>query len=115
MRRLSFLAAIFVLALFTGGLLTGDDSKVVVQDKKDEPVKFKGILPQNWKKLGLTDEQTQKVYKAQTEYRTKIDRLEEQIKTLKTEEKADMYKVLTDAQKARLKEINEGKTPPDGK
>lgn len=115
MRRLSLLAALFVLALFTGGLLTGDDNKVVFQDKKEDPVKYKGILPQNWKKLGLTDEQTQKVYKVQTEYGAKIDQLEAKIKALKAEEKADMYKVLTDAQKARLKEINEGKTPPDGK
>jgi hypothetical protein len=82
------------------------------QDKKDDtPSKVKGVLPANWGKLGLTDEQKQKVYKVQADYNDKIGALEKQLKDLKATEKTEMEKVLTDAQKARLAEILKSKVP----
>jgi hypothetical protein len=91
-------------ALLIGGGLYG-------QDKKDDPVKVKGVLPANWGKLGLSDEQKQKIYKVQADFDQKLAALEKQIKELKAQEKTEMEKVLTDAQKARLKEILLEKVP----
>lgn len=93
------------LLLVTGGWLTGADTKD----------KIKGTLPANWGKLGLTDDQKQKVYKVQAEYKDKIADLEKQIKELKEKERGEMEKVLTDEQKKRLKEILGSKAPDDKK
>lgn len=94
MRSVQGFVAVVALALLLGSGLQGQD--------KD---KVKGTLPANWGKLGLSDEQKQKVYKVQGEYNDKIATLEKQVKELKATEKAEMEKVLTDAQKALLKEI----------
>jgi Spy/CpxP family protein refolding chaperone len=86
------------------------------QDKtKDQPGKARGQLPQNWSKLGLNDEQKQKVYRVQNDYRPKIDELQKQITDLRDKERREMEAVLTDAQKARLREILTSKAPPDDK
>jgi Spy/CpxP family protein refolding chaperone len=86
----------------------GDDTK------KDPapPPKAKGTLPAGWRQLGLTDQQKDKIYKIEAEYRGKIDVLEQKIKELRKEQRDELVKVLTDAQKARLKEIREAR---DGK
>ena len=111
MNRLPGLIGVLALALLIGGALHGQ------QDKKDakDTAKAKGTLPANWGKLGLSDEQKRKVYKLQGDYNEKIGALEKQVKELKATEKAEMEKVLTDAQKARLKEILLGKVPGDDK
>lgn len=93
---------VLAVALVVGGGSLGDD-------KKEVPAK--GQLPANWKKLGLTEEQVKKVYTTQTEYRGKIAELEQKIQDLKKQERTDLEKVLTDAQKARLKEILLEKAP----
>lgn len=103
MLRLRGVFLVVAIALLAGGVLRG-------QDKKDDiPTKLKGQLPANWGKLGLTDEQKQKVYKVQADFDQKMAALEKQLKDLKSQEKAEMEKVLSDAQKARLKEIILGK------
>lgn len=76
-------------------------------EDKDEP-KARGTLYPNWRKLGLTDDQVQEVYKVQTKYRNQIDKLESQIAALKKQERADAEKVLTPAQKQRLRELATG-------
>lgn len=106
MFRSSVVAGLLAVFLISSGALIGDD--------KDTP-KAKGTLPQNWGKLGLSDEQKQKVYSTQEEYRGKIGALEKQIRELKAQERADLEKVLTDAQKARLREILASKAPADTK
>jgi hypothetical protein len=98
MKRIQGMVLVLAVALLAGGWLQG-------QDKKDDPVKVKGVLPANWAKLGLSDKQKQDVYKVQGDYHDKIAALEKQVKDLKAQEKTEMEKVLTDAQKARLKEI----------
>ena len=82
---------------------------LVVGGSPGQDTKIKGVLPANWGKLGLSDEQKQKVYKVQADYVDQINKLEAQVKDLKAKEKTEMEKVLTDAQKARLKEIILGK------
>lgn len=91
-------------------------SFLFAQEKKDPPtVRARGQLRAGWKQLGLTDEQVQRVYTVQSEYRTKIDALEAQIKELKQKQEQEEFKVLTDAQKARLREILSSKVPQDKK
>ena len=98
------LGSVLVLALVGGGWLFGQD------ETKEQP-KVKGTLPANWNKLGLTDEQKQKVYSVRAEYGTKIAELRAEIQKLQKKEQEEMQKVLTDAQKARLREILTEKAP----
>src|SRR5581483_7887355 len=102
MYRLRVIGAVCLVALLAATALQGQDSTTG---------KVKGVLPANWGKLGLTDEQKQKVYKVQSEYRDKIAELEKQVKDLKEKERTEMEKVLTDEQKKRLKDILTGKAP----
>jgi Spy/CpxP family protein refolding chaperone len=106
---LTLFAGMFVMS---GGLVgqdpKKDDAKKV--DKKDEPpVKAKGVLPPNWKKIGLTDTQVQDIYKVQNKYNDEIDKLEAKIKELKTTRDKEMKAVLTPEQKKRLDDILTGK------
>ena len=109
MLRVRGLLGVLALLLAVSWLLAADTK--ADPDKKDPDPKAKGTLRPNWKKLGLTDDQVQKIYKVQADYRTKIDVLEQQIKDLRAQELADQVKLLTDAQKARLKELGEFKDP----
>lgn len=73
--------------------------------EKAEKPKLKGQLPANYRKLSLTDEQVQKIYKLQAEFDKKKEALEEQLKQVKAEEKKEIEAVLTPGQRTRLKEI----------
>lgn len=81
------------------------------QDKKPtEPIgKVKGVLPPNWKRIGLTDAQVQEVYKIQNKYNDKIDELTAKIAELKATRDKEMKGVLTAEQKKRLDDILTGK------
>jgi hypothetical protein len=105
MRRVRVVLGSLVVAFLASGMLFGDDPKATP--------KARGSLPPNWSKLGLTDEQKQKVYAIESEYRAKIDALQQQIKALQKQQRDDLAKVLTEAQKARLKEILASKVPGD--
>jgi Spy/CpxP family protein refolding chaperone len=78
------------------------------QDNKKD--KAKGFLPPGWKELELTAEQKDKAYKVLAEYKTKLNDLNESIKKLKTEERAELFKLLTDPQKEQLKKIAVGES-----
>jgi hypothetical protein len=92
MRRVPGMILVLAVAFVLSGGLLGQE-------------KLKGVLPPNWGKLGLTDEQKQKVYKVEADYKGKIADLQKQIDELKSKEKDDLFKVLTDEQKKRLKDI----------
>jgi hypothetical protein len=78
------------------------------QDTKDPPpVKVRGQLPQNWKKLGLSTDQTQKIYAIRGTYQGKISTLATEIRKLKDEERRELFKVLTEDQKTRLRKLAE--------
>lgn len=109
MRRVMFGLAL-VGAFLAGGLLM--NSMLTRADDKTEP-KVKGTLYQNWKKLGLTDDQTQKIYKIQAGYRGQISKLEGEIRDLRKKEREEAMSVLTDAQKQRLKELATGEFEKD--
>jgi hypothetical protein len=59
----------------------------------------------------LTDDQKQQVYSAQSEFRAKIDDLQRQVRQLQKQERAALEKILTDAQRARLRELISEKGP----
>jgi Spy/CpxP family protein refolding chaperone len=114
MFRLRLLVVAVALVVVASPWVEGQDS-TKPKDAKEPAGKMRGQLPQNWGKLGLSEEQKQKIYEAQGKYRTKIDALQKQIADLRDQEKKDMEVVLTDAQKARLREIVSGKAPADSK
>jgi Spy/CpxP family protein refolding chaperone len=86
-----------------GGLLLGQDKKTT--DKDPPP---RGQLPPNFKKLGLTDEQTQAVRRIRGEYRARIERLRKEIADLQKEERMKYEQVLTPEQRARLRDLRAG-------
>lgn len=84
------------------------------KDKKaEEPTKLKGQLPANFKRLGLSEEQVQKVYKLRADTKAKINDLEKQIKKLREDEKEALEKILTPDQRKRLKELRTGEKTTD--
>ena len=102
------------LALTLIGVVYSQDKKP--DDKKPDdkpPVKLKGSLPPNYKKLGLRDDQVQKILKIRADSRAKQDELLERIKKLKADEKELVEKVLTPEQMKRLREIKLGDKPTD--
>lgn len=107
-----------MLAFLLGGLLMLSADGLVGQEKKEEPKaakkdeppgKVKGFLPNNFKKLGLTDAQVQDIYKIQAKYAAEIDAHEAKIKELKGTRDKEVRAVLTPDQKKRLEEIQTGK------
>lgn len=113
MVRASFLALFAALLVLSGGSVGQEakkDDKKPTEAKKDEPVgKAKGVLPPNWKKIGLTDAQVQDIYKIQGKYNDEIEKLQAKIAELKANRDKDMKAVLTADQKKRLDDILTGK------
>ncbi|MBX7103102.1 MAG: hypothetical protein K1X57_03425 [Gemmataceae bacterium] len=94
MKMIRSLAAVGLLVVLATGPTIGQDKG-----------KAKGQLPQGWSKLGLSDEQKQKIYEIQSKHKAKIDDLEKQIKEAREKMVKEETEVLTAAQKARLKEM----------
>jgi hypothetical protein len=93
-----------------GGWLLAQDPKK--DPDKDPTIRVRGTLPPHFKSLGLTDDQKQNVYKLRNRYTAKIDALKQQIHDLQEEEKDALEKLLTEGQKARLRELKLGETAP---
>jgi len=108
MKRAFTLIGVVAITLVASGWLFGDD-----QEKKDAKVVKQGALPANYGKLGLSDDQKKKIREVQSEYRAKIQDLEEQIKVLRKKERLAMEDILTDAQRARLRELLLERAPSD--
>lgn len=62
-------------------------------------------LPNNYGKLGLTEEQKKKIYSIQANYKTRIQRLQQELEDLRNEEVLEIQSALTEAQKTSLQEI----------
>lgn len=103
MVRARLVLAILAAALVFSGGLFGDDTK--------KEGKSRGTLPTKWSKIGLSDEQKNKIYSVQSSYRAKVQELESKIKELRAQEKAELEAVLTDSQKTRLRELLLEKAP----
>jgi hypothetical protein len=112
MFRASLFALLAGLIVLSGGLI-GQEKKTKEEPKQDAkkdepPMKAKGVLPPNWKKVGLTDPQVQEIYKVQNKYDAEIDKLQAKIEELKANRTKDMRAVLTADQKKKLDEILSG-------
>lgn len=103
MRPVRIGALSFVMVL----VLMACSDAVQSQEKKDPP-KAKGILPPGWKALELTASQKEEVYRIQSEYRSKIDKLEDEIKKLRAEQTKKVNEVLTPEQKKKLIDAIDG-------
>jgi hypothetical protein len=98
------------LCLLLAGLFALSGGLVGQEPKKDDPpVRAKGVLPPNWKKIGLTEDQVQNIYKIQGKYNDEIEKLEAKIKDLKATKEKEMKGVLSADQKKKLEEILIGK------
>jgi len=106
------------LALAVSGVASQDKTDKDKGDPKPPDTKKKGQLPQGWKNLNLSKDQVQKIYDVQGDYKSKIKKLENDIKELRAKEHLDMVKVLTDSQKAELAKglgLVDDKSPPKDK
>jgi hypothetical protein len=104
MYRLRFAAPLLLVGLLTSGFLPGQDKK---GDSKD-PIVVTKRLPANFSKLGLTDKQKKEIYRIRGKYAVRLEELQQKLAALKDQEKAEVEKVLTEAQKARLRELQSG-------
>lgn len=113
MFRASCLALVTALVVMSGGSVGQDPKKddkkpaeLPKVDKQDTPpARVKGQLPPNWKKVGLTDDQIQQIYRIQNKHDDEIDKLQTKIDDLKSARIRDARAVLTAEQKKRLEDI----------
>jgi Spy/CpxP family protein refolding chaperone len=110
MKSVRTLVALLALAAIAFGAWLSVANSKAEEEKKDPPTS-KGQRRPGWGQLGLSTEQVQKVYQVQTAYKTRIETLEAQVRALKDEQLAKELDVLTDGQKARLKELDAAKDP----
>jgi hypothetical protein len=89
--------------------LQSQDRKLT--DKAD--TKQTRTRPAGWSLLELTKEQKERIHVIRDSYKAKIDELQKQIKDLRDQEKDELLKVLTTAQKKQLEEIAPGKSARD--
>ena len=106
--RSSTLAA---LSLCTGLLLApaltpapaaAQKAAVVQTEKTDETPIFKGRLPNYYGQVGISEEQRQNVYRIQSEYEERIEKLLDELEELRADRDAEVAGVLTDEQQAEV-------------
>jgi Spy/CpxP family protein refolding chaperone len=95
MVRVRAVLGILAVVLLAGGWLWGQDTKTP----------SKGRLPLYWSKLGLSDEQRQKVLAIRGDYQAKIEPLRQKIAQLENEERAELAKILTAEQRKQLQKL----------
>lgn len=107
-RALSLALTIFLVGVGISQDTKKDNKKTTpkTEEKKDEKkdVKLKGRLPNGWGKLGLTDQQKQRVYRLQAEYDTLIAELKSKLEKAKNDRQQALEGVLTAEQKKSLKQ-----------
>lgn len=107
MKSVRLLVGLVVLA----GLMT---PIVLAQEKsKDSTPGKRAQLPQNYSKLGLSAEQKSKILEIRNKALVKLEDLDKQAREIRDHERKEYEAVLTDAQKARLREILASKGPSD--
>lgn len=65
----------------------------------------RGPLPDNYGKIGMSDEQKEQAYKIQDEYDGKLEALKLEMKKLLAERDGKLMGLLTDGQKLRMQEL----------
>jgi hypothetical protein len=105
MLRLRVGLPVVAALLLACGWLSGQDAKT--KEDVKEPIVIKGNLPKNWRKLGLSDDQTKKAIRIRAKYAAQLQDLQKQIDELRRQERGELEKVLTEGQRARLKELSD--------
>jgi Spy/CpxP family protein refolding chaperone len=82
------------------------------ESQQDPAVVPRGQLPPNWRQLGMTEEQKNKVYAVQGKFRARMADLEKQLKEIKAEERKELEKLLSPEQRRKLKELTLGEKTP---
>jgi Spy/CpxP family protein refolding chaperone len=101
-----FRVRVFALCVGMAAILGASAVSISAQDpaKKDEPAKGARRVPPGFSKVGITQEQRDKIYAVQAKFSEKIVPLQKQLEALRAEELAACEAVLTDAQKKLLGE-----------
>lgn len=82
-----------------------EKKEFVAQVKDVDKIPPRGRLPSNFGKLGISEQQRERIYSVQAEYNDRIDILLVQIEELRAARDAAIDEVLTDGQRQRLKEL----------
>ena len=85
------------------------DSSTAKSTGKTAPPDVTHRVPAGYSKLGLTDQQKEKLYKIQAEYYPKIQALEKQVTSLREKREKEFESVLTAPQKRLLAEAEQQK------
>ena len=86
-----------------------DSSTTTKPTGKAAPPDVTHRVPSGYSKLGLTDQQKEKLYKIQAEYYPKIQALEKQLDALRAKQEKEFESVLTAPQKRLLAEAEQQK------
>jgi len=105
---------VIALSLALIGVAYSQDKKP--DDKKTDdkpPVVAKDKLPQYYKRLGLREEQQQRIFKIRADAKAKVDDLDAKLKKVRADEKQQLEKVLTPEQLKLLRELRSGEKASD--
>jgi len=105
----------FGLVILGFSLLVGSAATQDKKEDKKDPPKVKGQLPAGFKDLGLSKAQIEKIYTLQTEFKTKINKLQAEINELKKTENKEVFGVLTDDQREKYLKAKGIETKDKGK
>ena len=94
---------------------TSSTAKPTSKAAKKGDDKIRGRLPNNFAKVGLSEEQRTRIYMIQAKYDSDIEKLEKQLAELKAKEKLDVHSVLNEEQKKKLAELEAARKTSDVK
>ena len=77
------------------------------EERRGEERKFRGRLPNNYGKVGVSDAQRKTIYGIQLGYRKQREALTEQLADLKSKQNDEVEAVLTDDQRKELKSLQD--------
>lgn len=119
MRWITGMLAVVMLCTLSGNLAAQEKgssksgsksgSKSSSSKSETKESKIRGVLPQYYRQLGLSDEQRQNIYKIQNDYAEKIDELEKKLEDMKAERNAKYLKELTRSQREQLEELKKSR------
>lgn len=105
MKRRDLLLAMLIAALLS---VSGTSQETPSKGKLETPeTKSSNRLPNNYGKLGLSEEQRKKIYAIQAEYREKIDSLLREVEDLRAQETLEIQNTLSASQQAELLKLLE--------
>ena len=104
---LSAVALPSLIAAQSKGEPESQESHQPGDESQTSETKPRGRLPNHFGKLGISEEQRTRIYSIQADYDVRIDDLLSQIEELVANRDSDIDAVLTEGQRARLRELRE--------